>query len=241
MRALAYLRVSTSKQVKRDGQAEGLSIPAQREVVVRFIRERGWFYVDEYVEPGRTARNIERPALQQMLRRIAEQRDVDAVVMHKFDGFARNAGDHLTLKAVLRRLGVRLVSVSEPVEEDPTGKLIEGLLAVLNEHYSDNLAVEVRKGMGQKAKNGGWPHRAPLGYQNIRHKANGHELAYVQLDPDRAHLVALAFELYATGEYTLEVLADLLRVRGLTMRERGGRIAALTGGTLLPGLETGHR
>jgi DNA invertase Pin-like site-specific DNA recombinase len=138
--------VSSTKQAKRDGRDEGLSIPAQREIVLRFIQEKGWNFVDEYVEPGKTARNTERPALREMVQRIAERRDVDVVVMHKFDRFARNAGDHLTMKAAFKRLGVRLVSVVEPVEDNASGKMIEGVLAVLNEHYSDNLSTEVKKG-----------------------------------------------------------------------------------------------
>jgi DNA invertase Pin-like site-specific DNA recombinase len=183
---------------------------------------RGWTWLDEYVEPGRTARNTDRPALRAMLDRVREHRDADIVVMHKFDRFARNAGDHLTMKAALLHLGVRLVSVVEPIEDNATGKMIEGLLAVLNEHYSDNLSAEVRKGMGQKAKNGGWPHRAPVGYLNRRLRISGVDAATVEVDLERGPLVAMAFELYATGDYSVDALADELRVRGLTTRPHAG-------------------
>lgn len=225
-RAILLLRVSTKKQGKRDGREEGLSIPAQREAGLRFIRERGWTFVDEYVELGISGRNAKRRlALQDMLDRIAERRDVDVVVTHKFDRFARNAGEHLTIRASLKRLGVDLVSVSEPIEQNASGKMIEGVLAVLNEHYSDNLSAEVKKGQAQKAKNGGFPHMAPLGYMNLRRKMNGGEIAYIDFDPERAPFVRMAFELYASGDYSLDALATEMAHRGLRSRPRGERVA----------------
>lgn len=224
-RAVVYLRVSSKKQAKRDGREEGLSIPAQRDLVVKHISDKGWTLVDEYVEPGRSGRTADRPALRAMLDRIATQRDVDVVVMHKFDRFARNAGDHLSIRSALQRYGVTLVSVAEPIEQNAAGKMIEGLLAVLAEHYSDNLSAEVKKGQLQKARMGGFPHLAPLGYVNIREKINGAEVAYIDVDEDRARLVTEAFDLYATGEYTLESLTEEMTARGLTSRPRGSRPA----------------
>jgi site-specific DNA recombinase len=224
-RAVAYLRVSSKKQAKRDGREEGLSIPAQRDLVVKHVSDKGWTLVDEYVEPGRSGRTADRPALRAMLDRIAAQRDVDVVVMHKFDRFARNAGDHLSIRSALQRYGVTLVSVAEPIEQNAAGKMIEGLLAVLAEHYSDNLSAEVKKGQVQKARMGGFPHLAPLGYLNVRKKVNGVEVAYIDVDEDRARLVTDAFDLYATGEYTLESLTEEMTARGLTSRPRGTRTA----------------
>src|SRR5579864_4617026 len=194
-RAILYLRVFTKKQGKRDGRDEGLSIPAQRDVTRRYCQDRGYSVVDEYVEmkSGRSAES--RRALQTMLDRLAECRDADVVVMHKFDRFARNAGEHLMMRATLNKLGVDLESAAEPIEKNASGKMIEGVLAVLAEHYSDNLSSEVKKGQLQKIKNGGFPHHAPLGWINLRQKMNGSEVAYIDQDPERGPLVLTAFEL----------------------------------------------
>jgi DNA invertase Pin-like site-specific DNA recombinase len=86
------------------------------------------------------------------------------------------------------------------------------------EFYSANLATEIRKGMRQKAKLGGWPYRAPIGYLNTRETIDGRSVARIIPDPERAPLVKLASELYATGEYTLHQLADELEQRGLRSR-----------------------
>jgi len=103
-----------------------------------------------------------------MLQPVADQRDVDAVVVHKVDRLARNMEDHLAIRAALKRCSVTLVSITENLEESASGRLVEGIHALMAEFYSANLASEVRKGMTQKVKMGGYPTRAPLGYLNVR-------------------------------------------------------------------------
>jgi hypothetical protein len=155
-----------------------------------------------------------------MLARIAEERDVDAVVVHKVDRLARNLEDHVAIRALLRRRGVALVSVTENLEETASGRLVEGIHALMAEFYSANLSSEIRKGMGQKAKMGGWPHVAPLGYLNRRESIRGRQVAHIVPDPERASLVTAAFDLYATGEWTVERLAAEMAHRGLPNRGR---------------------
>jgi len=86
------------------------------------------------------------------------------------------------------------------------------------EFYSANLAIEVKKGMRQKMQIGGWTHRAPIGYINRKESVEGRRIAYVEPDPNRAPLIRLAFEMYATGERTIEHILDEVTSRGLTMR-----------------------
>jgi DNA invertase Pin-like site-specific DNA recombinase len=221
LRCVVYLRVSTDEQAQRDYTEEGFSLPAQRDGCLQHIRDQGWTVVDEYVDrDSASKRSEERPQFKAMLARIFEQGDVDAVVVHKLDRFARDAAHHLAVRAALRQKGVRLVSVQEQLEETASGRLVEGIHALMAEFYSANLASEVKKGMKQKAEIGGWCHRAPLGYINVNESAVGRRVSYVAPDLDRADLIGLAFQLYATGEYTLERLLDELRHRGLTNRGR---------------------
>ncbi|WP_454922392.1 recombinase family protein, partial [Actinomyces naeslundii] len=86
------------------------------------------------------------------------------------------------------------------------------------EFYSRNLANEVIKGMGEKARNGGTLGKAPLGYINVRAKdEHGREIRTVALDEERASLVRLAFTEYATGNWTVRQLADHLNTLGLSI------------------------
>jgi site-specific DNA recombinase len=215
MDAVIYLRVSTKEQAAKDETGEGYSIPAQPEACLRHIAERGWNLAGEFTDAGESARTADRPMLKAMLRRVADG-DVGAVVVHKIDRLARSMEDHVAIRAALRHAGVQLVSVTENIEETASGRLVEGIHALMAEFYSANLAGEIRKGMTQKAKMGGWPTKAPIGYLNVREKTGGKEIAKVILDPERALFVREAFRLYATGEYSLPELQATMHAKRLT-------------------------
>lgn len=217
---LNYLRVSSRRQVDKGFDEDGLSLPAQREACARYAADHAITIVGEYIERGESARTADRPEFQAMLGRIQRDRDVQVVIVHKVDRFARNLEDHVTVRALLRRLGVELVSVVEPLDDSPQGRLTEGIHALMAEFYSANLAAEIRKGMTQKAKQGGWPHQAPLGYRNVRRPVGGRLVACIEPDPDRAHHIRAAFQLYAAGDWTLERLTAELAARGLCNRGR---------------------
>ena len=228
MEAVIYLRVSTKEQVAKDGTEEGYSIPAQREACLRHIVERGWNLAGEYVDAGESARTADRPMLKALLRQVAEG-GIGALVVHKIDRLARSMEDHVAIRAALRRAGVQLVSVTENIEETASGRLVEGIHALMAEFYSANLGSEIRKGMIQKAKMGGWPGRAPIGYVNVRERVGGGEVSRVEFDPERAMLVREAFRLYATGECSILELQATMHAKGLTSphaRRAGAPISA---------------
>jgi DNA invertase Pin-like site-specific DNA recombinase len=220
-RAVVYLRVSTASQVHTDRDAEGLSIPAQREACYRKAETIGAQVVEEYVDAGESARKSDRPALQRMLKRLSEEGDVDYVIVHKVDRLARNRADDVTINLAIREAGAALVSVTENIDETPSGTLLHKIMASISQFYSKNLAAEVSKGMDQKAKKGGRPGKAPVGYMNIREMIDGNEIRTVVLHPERAEHVRWAFESYATGDHTVRTLTTALKERGLrTSRSR---------------------
>jgi DNA invertase Pin-like site-specific DNA recombinase len=181
-RAVIYLRVSTKEQAETDVDAEGFSIPAQREACHRKAIEVGAEIVEEYCDRGESARSADRPELQRLLQRLLTERDIDYVIVHKVDRLARSRVDDVQINVAIHQAGARLVSVSENIDETPSGKLLHGIMATMAEFYSANLANEASKGMTQKAKKGGTPGRAPLGYLNIRQKIDGREIRTIGLD-----------------------------------------------------------
>ncbi|MGH4012985.1 MAG: recombinase family protein [Pseudonocardiaceae bacterium] len=215
---ISYLRVSTKEQAEKGGQVEGYSIPAQREAVCRKAESIGAVIVDEFVDAGESAKSAHRPDLQRMLRYLAENR-VDYVIVHKVDRLARNRVDDVEISLAIKKAGATLVSATENIDETPSGMLLHGIMSSIAEFYSRNLATEVHKGMSQKARTGGTPGKAPLGYLNVaRRTSEGREERTVEIDPDRAELITWAFLVFATGEWTLRSLADELETRGLTTR-----------------------
>ncbi len=222
-RAVLYLRVSTPGQVKTDYDPEGISIPAQRKACVRKASQMGALIIDEYIEPGRSAREMaKRPVFQAMLGRIRDQRDVQYVIVYKLSRMNRNRFDDAFVVMELKRYGAILVSATENFDDTPVGRAMHGMTAVFNEFRSAEDGEDIRYKMGEKAKRGGTLGRAKLGYLNVRETLeDGREVRTVTIDPERGQFITLAFELFATGDYTLETLQDTLTDRGL--RTRPGR------------------
>jgi site-specific DNA recombinase len=214
VKAVIYLRVSTKEQAE-----EGYSIPAQAAACRRFIADRGSDLADEYTDRGESARTADRPQLQAMLAHLADDPTIGCLVVHKLDRLARNLEDHAAVRAALRKAHVQLHSVTETLEDSASGKLVEGILASIAEFYSANLGQEIRKGMDQKAAQGGWPVRAPFGYQNVRRDGPGRRRGESVLERDaQAPIVVWAFERYATGELSLDLLTEALAEKGLRNR-----------------------
>ena len=219
--ALSYLRVSRPDQARRGGgDDEGFSIPAQREANKKKAAALGAVVIKEFVDRGISAKAANRKDLQDMLDFIRDYKGkIDYVIVHKIDRLARNREDDTDINRVLRQHGIRLVSTTESIDETPSGMLLHGIMASIAEFYSRNLATEVLKGMTTKAKGGGTVSRAPLGYMNVRKIDElGREYRTVELDEERATLMKMAFELYATGEWTVSALAEHLAMLGLTTR-----------------------
>ena len=226
-RAVLYLRVSSRGQVNTDYDPEGLSIPAQRTSCQRKAEQLGLTVIGEYVEPGRTGTEMtKRVEFQQMLERIRRERDVDYVIVYKLSRFARNRTDDAIVMADLQKRGVTLVSATESIDATPVGQLMHGILAAFNEYRSREDGADIAYKMGQKAKSGGTLGRAPIGYLNTIERVDGREIRSVAVDDVRAPYVKQAFELYASGDYTLDDVTAELADRGLTSRPTANRPAA---------------
>ncbi len=220
-KAVIYLRVSSSQQADTDYDVEGFSLPAQREACTRKAEALGATVVEEFMDRGESATTAKRAGLQAMLVRLQDG-DIDHVIVHKVDRLARNRADDIAIVVAIRKTGAQLVSVSENIDETPSGILLHGIMSTIAEFYSRNLAAEVKKGTTQKAKTGGTPFRAPIGYLNVRDSIDDREIRTIAVDPERGPLVTEAFRLYASGQYALSDLAPILEARGLRSRPRRG-------------------
>ena len=213
MRALIYVRVSTDEQADK-----GLSLPAQQEACMEYIKLKGWTIDPKknvYIDAGESARTAKRPALQEMLSRCKKDKQVKVVLVHKLDRLARNVGDHAAIKAILRKYDIVLCSVVEPIDDSPTGALLENIMASVAEFYSANLGQEVKKGMKQVLKQGRYPGRAPVGYLNKDLiESDGTIKKTIVVDPIKAAAIQQAFRMFATNQFTLSLLCDELNKNG---------------------------
>ena len=221
-RAVLYLRVSTPSQVKTDYNPEGISLPAQRDACELKGASLGSEIVKEFVEPGRTATDIEhRPVFREMMAWVKAHKNVDFIIVYQFNRIFRNSIDAHITKKELNKHGIRLVSASLDLGEGPESVMVESIMHAVDEYRSSADGADIAYKMGAKARNGGTLGRAPIGYVNARDLSEGRNIGIVRFDAERAPLIKTAFELYASGDYSIESVAEELTRRGL--RTRPGR------------------
>ncbi|MCP4445489.1 MAG: recombinase family protein [Myxococcales bacterium] len=141
---------------------------------------------------------------------------VDHLVFYAIDRLSRQRHDYSIIHALLAGLGVRFDCVTQPIDDTPTGKLMEGIYSVIAQFDNDMRAERTRVGMRAAAQSGRWKHKPPLGYLNGPPGGSSSIL-----DPDRAPLIRQAFELYSTRRYAKSEV--LRQVTSLGLRTRQGR------------------
>ena len=201
MKAAIYARVSTDMQV------DSYSISAQVSEVQTYSKNQGIEIHKIYIDEGESGTKENRPQFQQMIK-DAEQKLFSVILVHKFDRFARSVEISSKIKTRLRKAGVNVISITEPVEDSPIGFFQEGLMALLAEYFSKNLAKEVKKGQKERVSKGLPAGRAPYGYR--------HENKTIVVDEEQANIVRLVFELFVIEGMGFEKIAirlNQLRVK----------------------------
>ncbi len=218
-RAVLYLRVSSRGQVETDYDPEGNSIPAQRKACQRRAEELGMEVVDEYVEPGKSGMTVDgRPKFLEMMARIRNEKDVGAIIVYARSRMHRDTADAAITRRELKKLGVQLVSIMDYTEDSYVGDLVAAILDGVNEYQSRASGADVAYKMSAKAANGGTAHQAPIGYLNTGVMVDGREVRTVVLDEERAPLIRMMFELYASGTYSFREAQRVVTEAGLRTR-----------------------
>lgn len=220
-KAVLYLRVSSKRQTETaiDIDKDGNSIATQREVCREKANALNADIVEEFVEPGVSAQTIEkRPVFKALLAYLNEHRDVDFVIVYARSRAFRNFVDAAITRRHLDKLDVRLISAREDFGEGTYAEAMEAVTDIMNQVQNQLSGEDIRIKMRNKAINGGTVSKARLGYLNIRKDIDGRMINSIGLDEKRAPLVLKAFELYATGNYTIERLEATMADLGLTTR-----------------------
>ena len=164
-----------------------------------YCHREGYEVAAIFVDEGESAKTIDRPKFKELLSFCRQKRNgVGVVVVNSISRFARDKYSHFAVRTLLSRLNITLRSVSEPIDDSPTGKLVEGILSTIAQFENDDKAVRTKKGMKEAVERGTWPFPTTLGYQKIPQENGRSRVAH---DPDSAPLINQAFELFATGRY----------------------------------------
>ena len=210
-RAALYIRVSTDDQVE-------YSPAAQKRLLMDYARKNNYIVDDEfiYIDDGYSGRKAEkRPAFMRMIG-VAKSKPApfDAILVHKFDRFARSREDSVVYKSLLRKDGVKVISITEHLEDDKFSIILESMLEAMAEYYSINLSEEVKKGMTEKALRGEVQSVPPYGYTV---KDN----VYV-IVPEEAEIVRMIFDRILSGDTSFYRLAKELNAMGKKTKRGNG-------------------
>ncbi len=209
MNCVVYVRVSTDEQV------HGTSLDMQQKACIDFAKSLGFKVPKENIfrDEGESAKATNRPQLLAMLEFCRQHKGtVEKCIVWKLDRFARNSDDHVMIRSILRKNGVMLVSVTEPIDDSPTGKLMETVLSGFAQFDNEVRTFRTTEGMKKRLEQGGWPHDAPIGYIKDRTPLG---ITTIAPHPEMAAKLTLFLETFATGQYTVKQATDLAFEMGI--------------------------
>ncbi len=204
-------RVALYARVSSTAQDVDLSISGQLKGLREFALKHGYEVAGEYVDEAESGKSARRPVFQEMVSAARRKpRPFDAVLVWKLSRFARSREDSILYKSLLRKHGVQVVSMNEPIENSPTGKMIEGVIETLDEFYSANMAQDIVRGMREAVSRGFWVgSRTPYGYRRIYVQDGSKQRSKLEPDPVTAPTVGRVFDLAASGLGSKEIASRL--------------------------------
>jgi len=208
MNVVIYCRVSSKEQV------DGTSLESQEQACREYAARNRMNIMRVFTERGESAKFADRPRLLELIAYCRKRKNaVQQLLVWKVDRLARNVGDHYSIKAELLTMNVQVVSVTEPIDTKPEGKLLETMLAGFAQFDNDIRAARTLQGMRHKIQEGLFPWKAPIGYKSV---TRGEKKTEPDVpDQPAFRLLQQAWHEFATGKFTKAEMVRLLKGRGL--------------------------
>ena len=211
--AALYARVSSERQ------DVDLSVSAQLRALKDYAKANGYSVAREYVDEAESGRVADRPQFREMIEQGSQPKaPFEVILVWKFSRFTRKREHAVAFKSMLRRKGIRVVSITEHADDSPTGKLMEAIIESVDEFYSENLAQDVVRGMRESASRGFFlASKAPFGYKRVKVSDGVKERPTLEVEPATAPVVKEMFESSLRGS-GLKEICKALNGRGITNR-----------------------
>jgi DNA invertase Pin-like site-specific DNA recombinase len=216
-----------ARKSQEDEGRQVQSIESQLTEVRRLAEREGLAIVEVFAEARSAWEPDNRPEFERLLR-LVESGEVEGVLAWHPDRLSRNETDGAAVTRLLRKGALKdLRFASYHFFNSPEGIMMLQIALSQSQYQNSKMAVDVRRGMDTKRKEGWFPHVAPEGYFN--------ELATrtIAADPVRFPLVRKAWDLLLSGHYTIGEVIDQLNALGYRTRPRrrsGGRPLSRTSG-----------
>ena len=207
----SYTPAALYARVSSDRQDVDLSISAQLRALRDYADKNDYKVVREYVDEAESGRVMNRPEFRRMIDEAKKTKaPFNEILVWKFSRFTRKREHAVALKSMLRRQGVRVVSITEQAEDNPTGRLLEGIIESVDEFYSENLGQEVVRGMREAASRGFWvAPMAPYGYKRVKVLDGPKERPTLEPNEDAALVVKRIFDLAESRKGMLKIVRIL--------------------------------
>jgi site-specific DNA recombinase len=214
--AIIYYRVSGGRQ------EDGASLDVQRESCQRYCDDHGLEVVGEFrdIESGLHA---DRPQYMRAVE-VARAKGADKVVVWRYDRLGRDSAEYIPLLKGLKRLGVDVVSVTQPTESI----FMQQVIGIMAEEESRQLSTRVTASKQRRLQEGKWSVAPPFGYINEKHPTGGSVL----VPSNDAPFVREIFTRYASGKHSLMDLRRYLNECGV-LKGRSGILYILRNRTYL--------
>lgn len=216
MKAIIYCRVSTNEQAQ-----EGHSLKTQERLCKQYAKQHKIEVVKTFIEQGESAKTINRTALKEMMKYCKlQEMGIEALLIYKIDRLSRDSYDYAGLKAFFTSCNVKIVSITEPIEDSPIGRFIENTMAGIAQFDNEIRGERCRNGMIEALKEGRWIFPTPYGFKRI----GSGKTSNIEPQEDIAKAIRKVFELVTTGIYTQEEIRLQASQFGL-VRKNGKPIA----------------
>ena len=188
--AALYARVSS------DRQDVDLSVAAQLRALHDYAQKNNFLIVRQYVDEAESGRVADRPQFRCMIDEGSRpDPPFEVILVWKFSRFTRKREHAVAFKSMLRKKGIKVVSITEHSDDTPTGKLMEAIIESVDEFYSENLAQEVIRGMREAASRGFWMNTdPPYGYRKVYVQDGAKKRPALKLDPPADAVVKRIFK-----------------------------------------------
>ena len=212
-KGIIYCRVSSQEQTK------GTSLDGQKQACLEYAENKGIKVVKIFIEKGESATAANRTELIKALDFCKENKnEIVAFIVWKIDRFARNTVDHYGLIAQLSKYGTRLHSVTEPISDDPIGRMTEAMLAGYAQFENDIRKQRCEGGLQRQLAQGIWPWTPPIGYLQAKKITDRRKTRPDEPDPERFYFIQKGIRAYMNGRYSLSELAKITSDWGLRTR-----------------------
>jgi site-specific DNA recombinase len=209
-RYVALARVSSREQ-----EREGFSLAVQEDALKQYASKTGGEIVRLFRIAETASKTDERKTFKELIAYAKKNADkLDGLLFYKVDRAARNLFDYVELERLESEQGLSFISVSQPTESSPAGRMMRRTLANMASFYTEQQSVDVREGHARRVQEGWFVGSAPYGYRNVRKDGRG----LIEVDPARAANVKRILQLYAYEPLTVDQLIERLADEGLTFR-----------------------